>query len=88
MIDRYMYGVGLGVGWGGGSKVHGHAHADLHTRWMLRYKIFLSAVPFLCGLPSCVVLAPGLCLVFSNFALNLLISRAALDSQLSKLSKR
>ena len=94
-----VYGVGVGLGWGGGINVYGHAHADLHTRWMLRWKIFsytcrhagyyvtrcfsLPRPLFVVCLPG-LFLAPGLCLVFSNFALNLLISKAALGLQLSK----
>ena len=46
----------------------------LPTYVMLRFGIFRPGL----------FLAPALCLVFSNFDLNLLISRAALELQLSK----
>ena len=45
---------------------------------------FLFGVPFPSVLLSGLFLEPGLCLVFCNFALRLLISKAAFEVQLSK----
>ena len=75
-----LYGVhmGVGLGWGGGNNVHVNlkiCHATLwdlllhlHTYVMLRCAIFFRPGLFL---------AAALCLVFSNFDLNLLISTAS-----------
>ena len=87
-----LYGVHLGVGWGGGSNVNVNlkiCHATLwdlllhlHTYVMLRCGIFSSCYSFAHkNISTCVY---ALCLVFSNFDLNLLISTAALELQLSK----
>ena len=76
-----LYGVHLGVGWGGG----GVGVVTLMSTWkyvMLRCGIFSSCYSFAHkNISTCVY---ALCLVFSNFDLNLLISTAALELQLSK----